>query len=232
MKRLFLFVIMLSMAVVSYAQEGDVAAVNVNGYAEVELAPDLFTVSITITERDSKGRVSVDEQQRAMIKALKGAGIDTDNALKISDNSVDYYRRGTSLSTICYELKLSSAKDLNAAFRALEPLGLSSVNITKATYSRLDEAVVELRRQAIIDARAKASQLATAIGQGIGSCLYINDYNTSTHYNAAVMKSNRGRVYEEAAAGTDAVEVEPDLEFRSSKLTYNVQARFELLPLM
>ena len=91
----------------------------------------------------------------------------------------------------------------------------------------------QLRRwQFSIDARAKASQLATAIGQGIGSCLYINDYNTSTHYNAAVMKSNRGRVSEEAAAATDAVEAEPDLEFRSSKLTYNVQARFELLPLM
>ena len=225
MKRLLLLAMALVGATMAYAQE-DSASVNVTGYAEVELVPDLFTLRITIAERDSKGKIAVDEQQRSMIKALKGVGIDTEEALKLANSSIDYYRRGDSLNTICYELTLNSSEELGAAFRALQPLGLSSVDITQATCSTLDESVAELRRQAIINARTKANDLAEAIGQSIGSCTYINDYNTSTHFNATMLKSRNG-VAEAAYYDSSS---EPQLDFRSEKLTYSVQARFELLP--
>ena len=225
MKRLLLLVVALVGATMAYAQD-DQASVNVTGYAEVELVPDLFTLSITIAERDSKGKISVEEQQRSMIKALKGAGINTEEALKVANNSIDYYRRGNSLNTICYELTLNSSKELDAAFRALQPLGLSSVDITKATCSKLDEIVAELRRQAIINARTKANDLAEAIDQSIGSCTYINDYNTSTHFNATILKSRNSVTVAEAYDSASA----PEIDFRSEKLSYSVQARFELLP--
>ncbi len=228
MKRAIILLVALCLGSMAYAQQNnEQSLVQVVGYSEVELSPDLFTLSIRITERDSKGKISVESQTREMIKALKGAGIDTDKDLSLSNNSIDYYRRGTSLATTLYELKLHSTTELNAAFRALEPLGLSEVEITSATYSRIEELRGELRRKAIINARDKAKELAEAIGQGIGSCTQINDHNGNLSFNATrALKSARANSY-----GDMVVEEACNIEFRSEKLSYSLSATFELLPL-
>lgn len=228
MRRAIILFVALCLGSVAYAQQSnEQSLVQVVGYSEIELSPDLFTVSIRITERDSKGKISVESQTREMIKALKAAGIDTDKELSLSNNSIDYYRRGTSLATTLYELKLHSVADLNAAFRALEPLGLSDVEITSATYSKIEELRIELRKRAIINARDKAKELAEAIGQSIGSCTQISDHNGNIAINAArSFKSTNVQSY-----GDMAVEEAYDISFRSEKLCYSLSASFELLPL-
>ena len=228
MRRAIILFVALCLGSVAYAQQSnEQSLVQVVGYSEIELSPDLFTVSIRITERDSKGKISVESQTREMIKALKAAGIDTDKELSLSNNSIDYYRRGTSLATTLYELKLHSVADLNAAFRALEPLGLSDVEITSATYSKIEELRIELRKRAIINARDKAKELAEAIGQDIGSCTQISDHNGNIAINAArSFKSTNVQSY-----GDMAVEEAYDISFRSEKLCYSLSASFELLPL-
>lgn len=228
MRRAIILFVALCLGSVAYAQQSnEQSMVQVVGYSEIELTPDLFTVSIRITERDSKGKISVESQTREMIKALKAAGIDTDKELSLSNNSIDYYRRGTSLATTLYELKLHSVADLNAAFRALEPLGLSDVEITSATYSKIEELRIELRKRAIINARDKAKELAEAIGQGIGSCTQISDHNGNIAINAArSFKSTNAQSYCDMA-----VEEAYDISFRSEKLCYSLSASFELLPL-
>ena len=228
MRRAIILFVALCLGSVAYAQQSnEQSLVQVVGYSEIELSPDLFTVSIRITERDSKGKISVESQTREMIKALKAAGIDTDKERRLSNNSRDYYRRGTSLATTLYELKLHSVADLNAAFRALEPLGLSDVEITSATYSKIEELRIELRKRAIINARDKAKELAEAIGQSIGSCTQINDHNGNIAINAArSFKSTNAQSY------CDMAVVEAyDISFRSEKLCYSLSASFELLPL-
>lgn len=228
MRRAIILFVALCLGSMAYAQQSnEQSLVQVVGYSEIELSPDLFTVSIRITERDSKGKISVESQTREMIKALKAAGIDTDKELSLSNNSIDYYRRGTSLATTLYELKLHSVADLNAAFRALEPLGLSDVEITSATYSKIEELRIELRKRAIINARDKAKGLAEAIGQSIGSCTQISDHNGNIAINAArSFKSTNVQSY-----GDMAVEEAYDISFRSEKLCYSLSASFELLPL-
>ena len=59
--------------------------IEVNGVAEKEIAPNEIYLSITINERDSKGKISIDEQQRDMVAVLKKLGVKPAEQLKMLD---------------------------------------------------------------------------------------------------------------------------------------------------
>ena len=75
MKKLILMAAVALMALPAAAQmqEAFPSYIQVNGRAEKEITPDEFYLSIVINERDSKGKISVESQQRDMIAALKSA---------------------------------------------------------------------------------------------------------------------------------------------------------------
>ena len=72
MKKLILMAAVALMALPAAAQmqEAFPSYIQVNGRAEKEITPDEFYLSIVINERDSKGKISVESQQRDMIAAL------------------------------------------------------------------------------------------------------------------------------------------------------------------
>ena len=231
MKRLLLIaVVMFAASTISAQQTSSKNLIHVYGYAEREVTPNEFTLSISIAERDSKGKISVAEQERAMIEALRHANIDVETQLRLADSASSYFKRGISLTTTNYELKLSSSDELMTAMRALDPLALSGVELTRIANSNIEEIYAEMRREAIVDARTKANELASAIDQKIGSCTAINDYNSGNNIvfrDHVSMKARaiENRFVEEAAAYDASV-----LEFQSSKITYSVQASFLLIP--
>lgn len=68
------------------AHEPEQREVVVNGYAERMVTPNKFVVAITITEQDSKGRISLDSQERKMQEALRGGGFSLDERLRLTNN--------------------------------------------------------------------------------------------------------------------------------------------------
>ena len=72
MKRLILWAVAALVALPAAAQTQEVfpSYVQVYGRAEKEITPDEFYLQIIINERDSKGKISVESQQRDMIAAL------------------------------------------------------------------------------------------------------------------------------------------------------------------
>lgn len=227
MRTLLTIVLTLILSTPLYAMEHEPSFIQVTGNASREITPDKFTIKIEISENDSKGKRPLQEQEREIITALKKINIDTKEQLRLADNSSDYFRRGISLATRHYELTLNSSNELVAAFDALRPLGLSSVTLTKAICTNLEQIRAELRREAIINARDKASEIASAIGQSIGSCFYIVDYNTADEKNFA---KRRIDYYDTPAIAESALDHFTP-EFNSSYINYSLQAKFDLLPL-
>lgn len=72
MKKLFLAALAALFLLPAAAQEPEAypSYIQVNGRAEKEVTPDEFYLQIVINERDSKGKISVESQQRDMIAAL------------------------------------------------------------------------------------------------------------------------------------------------------------------
>lgn len=201
--------------------------IQVNGRAEKEVVPDEFYLQIVINERDSKGKISIENQQRDMIAALKRLGIVTDRQLTVSNVSSSYFKKNTSLAAAKYQLKLNSAAQMAAAWQTLTDLGISDLSLLKVGRSDLESLKQEVRREAIVNARECAEELAGAIGQQVGKCFTIIDYNNDvmpTFYNNSAVFRAKGML----DAAIEEADAEEPLDFKTIKLSYNVQAKFVL----
>ncbi len=201
--------------------------VSVNGYSEIKVTPDEIFLSITLDESDTKGKVTLEEQRKAMFQALKRLKINLEEQLKVVDMSSEYFRRKSSLAATKYELKVGSATEAREVFEALDAVKVSNVNIVRAQCSKYEEYRAEARKAAIRDAKAKATQLAEAIEQSIGPCFEINDYNTSSQ-PVVVKRASMMRAANMDSVAAEEAYVEPDIEFEQIRITYNVSAKFEL----
>ena len=215
---------LLLMAMPATAQEQQ-SYIQVEGRAEREVLPDEFWLSIAIDEEDSRGRVPLEQQQSRMFSTLSSLGVDIDKQLSIVRNSSEYFKRG-SLSKAIYELKLNSSESLFKVWSALSELNLSEVSLKRVGCSNIEDMKREIRREAILNAKACAEELAEAVGQSVGRCFMIVDWNNDispSFYDNMVMMRSKGSVTVEESA------VEPTLpEFKAIKLRYSVQTKFEL----
>lgn len=228
MKRFILAaaVALLVLPAAAQVQEAFPSYIQVNGRAEREIAPDEFYLQIVINERDSKGKVSVESQQRDMIAALKRLGVNVEKQLKVANLSSEFFKKNTSVATAKYQLQLGSSAEVGKVWQALDGLGISNVSILKVSHSQLERYKSEVRVEAMRNAKQNAATLVEAIGQTIGKCFYVYDSNNDVmpvfYNNMAVMRSAKAFDAAEAAA-----EEEP-LDFKTIKLQYSVQAKFVL----
>lgn len=142
--------------------------IQVNGRAEKEIVPDEFYLSIVINERDSKGKISVESQQREMIAKLRGMGINVEKQLKVANLSSEFFKKKSSVATAKYQLQLGSAAMVAKVWQALDGMGISNVSIQKVSHSNIEQLKEEVRVAAMKNAQQSARTLANAIGQQIG----------------------------------------------------------------
>jgi uncharacterized protein YggE len=200
--------------------------IQVNGLSEIEVVPNQIYLSIVLDESDTKGRQAIESQRREMVTLLKEIGIDTDKSLSIEDMSSNYFKRGNSLSKASYQLLLSSSEQVVKVYDALATIGISDINIVRVSHSDIEQFKSQCRKEAMINAKKVATELAEAIGQSVGSCIYIYDANrdvTHTYHNDRIVM----RAMAKATNETTTIEEEP-IEFKKIKLSYSVNAKFRI----
>lgn len=228
MKKLIAMAVVALMALPAAAQmqEAYPSYIQVTGRAEKELTPDEFYLQIVINERDSKGKISVESQQRDMVAVLRKLRVDVEKQLKMANLSSEFFKKNTSVAMAKYQLQLGSSGEVAKVWQALDDLGISNISILKVTHSQLDKYKQEVRLEAMRNARESAQEMAGAIGQTIGKCFYIYDSNSNVlpvmYDNAVLMRSAK------AVADAESVAEEDPLEFKTIKLEYGVQAKFVL----
>ena len=203
-----------------------IPSVTVNGSSQIKVTPDVLYLSIKLDESDSKGKVTLDEQRKAMFDALRKCRIDIEKQLSVAGMSSSFFKKRSSLSSSQYELKVGSADEARKVFEALDAAGIPNVELTRTACSKIDEYRAEARTAAIRNAKQRAEQLAGAVGQSIGPCYEITDYTTDTQpvaMRANLMMKNSMATDEAMAAGA-----EPEVDIKQITITYNVSARFVL----
>ena len=219
-------VALMTLPAAAQMQEAYPSYIQVTGRAEKELTPDEFYLQIVINERDSKGKISVESQQRDMVAVLRKLGVDVEKQLKMANLSSEFFKKNTSVAMAKYQLQLGSSGEVAKVWQALDELGISNISILKVTHSQLDKYKQEVRLEAMRNARESAQEMAGAIGQTIGKCFYIYDSNSNVlpvmYDNAVLMRSAK------AAADAESAAEEDPLEFKTIKLEYGVQAKFVL----
>lgn len=229
MKRIILLALAVVMTIGAQAQTPQAQAfpsfVEVNGVAEREVEPDRIYLTITINERESKGRITVEKQEQDMILALRKLGIDTKEQLRVNDISSSRLKRTQAVTTKSYQLLLTEPTLVGEVIATLQEAGITAIGIEKATRSDIEQIRGEVRDEAMRNARATAQSLAAAIDQTIGKAFYINYYQSS---QPAVFRMMKANVVMTESAADGAVPTIEQPEFRKIKLSATVQAKFVL----
>ncbi|MCD8185128.1 MAG: SIMPL domain-containing protein, partial [Rikenellaceae bacterium] len=117
--------------------------IEVIGYHKQEVAPDEIYISFQIQESDTKGRVSLSDQEKQMAAALRSLGFDIEAQLSVTDMSSHFkkyvLRRTDIQMSREYQLKVADAQTAASVFAALESVGIANGTISKAEYSKIDE---------------------------------------------------------------------------------------------
>lgn len=178
--------------------------IEIVGTSEVEVAPNQIFISVVLSE-DIQRRQSIEEQEDALIRSLKSAGIDTEK-LVVVDTTAHYGKSGwlskDVMQTKQFELEVSSASLAAQVFETLADLKIKDAHIVCTDHSELEQIKKDARIQAIKNAKEKATYMLEAIVEKLGAPSMINEQNhgirTQTYRAKAHMAlaSNRESVPE------------------------------------
>lgn len=192
------------------------------------VTPDKIYLNITIQEKDSKGRVSVEEQENKMAARFKALGIDLDKQLVIKDfssNFKKYFLRDKEvLKSKQYSLLVYSGKQVGDVMVALEQLDIANAFVEKTEYSKMDALELELKSRAIKKAKLKAEALTKPLGQKVGMALHIVD-NSQPYYP----RYDQAPRMELKAVSANMDQAQPlDIDFEKIKVETMVNVKFAL----
>ncbi len=232
MRKTALFTVFMFILLTAEAQEKnfiDENYIEVAGRAEKEFAPDMIFLEITITEKDSKGKSSLERQEKDLFKRFTNIGIDISKKVQIKDisTSLEKYllKKNSILMTKSYIVIVDGTPQLIALFEQLEQAAITDVSITKAELSNYDEAGREVMAMAARNAANNARAVAEALGRKVGKAIFIQSY-ASFPRTLYLTTSYRRAVDESMAKEFSAPEVQPD--FQKIKLEHQVTVRFSL----
>ena len=205
----------------------DVPYLETTGRVDTLIIPDRIYLNILLTERDAKGKISVEELENNMAKQLEALGINLKKQLSLADvasNFKKYFLKQTEvLKAKSYSLLVYDAITAGRVIVALESENISNVQIDKVEYSKMDALRIELKSLAIKNARRNALALTTPLNQKIGKAMHISDVS-----NYATVSRRLEEVVVRGYA-TSKVKSEPiEVEFKKIKVDAAVNVKFLL----
>lgn len=232
MKKLFALAFIAFLSFSAVAQQVDLRKkITVSGTAESEITPDIIYISISLREylkdNNSKNRVDITTLENQLFRAVQQAGLPKEN-LTVSSVSAyatarDKKKDPNFLASKQYRLKVNDLNNYNAIIEAIDPKGLAYTNIESYDYSKIERLKTELKVKAMLAAKSKATYLVEALGDKLGSAIDIQEINNEVFPQA----NYRANTMMMKASVADA-ESAPELDFKTIKLSYTINAVFEI----
>jgi uncharacterized protein YggE len=151
------------------------------------VTPDRIFLKIIISEKDTKGKISVEELETTMNERLKKIGINTQTQLTLKDLASNYkkylLKQQDIQKTKNYSLLVYDSKVAGKVLAELEEIGISNITLEKTEYSKIDEMFLTLKQKAVEKAKKQANYMAKALNQKIGSAIFISDLKTIVDRN-------------------------------------------------
>ncbi|WP_029273610.1 SIMPL domain-containing protein [Flavobacterium sp. KJJ] len=228
MKKLVLFLTIMFMTM-SYGQETkQIPQINVNGEGKVKIAPDQVSISATVETKGNNAKdvkKQNDEKMDAVLKFIKKMNIPaTDFRTKqvALNPQYDYEKKKTSYNaTQTVEILLKDLSKYDELMEGLVQQGINRLDNVSFESSKLLQYQSEARKLAIKDAKAKAEDYVSVLGQKVGKAITISDnsqvYHPQPMYAAMRMKES-----------ADAAPANETLAIGEIEITANVSVSFIL----
>jgi len=207
--------------------------IEVSGSAETLVTPNEFTFKVTLAERiENKQKISIEQQESNLRSELSKLGIDVSKDLSIYDISSTYFRQKKVkdvLGTKDYRLKIRDLNKIAQLQDLADRLNISRLDLIDTEHSEIARLRRETKIEAINAAKAKAQYLLAAIGQQLGTAVYIKEVEDETpRYvsGGALSNISSNSMGLTGRGGSDSQD--DGLSFTPIKLRYVIQAKFEI----
>lgn len=197
MKKSILFVICL-FTVLAYSQEiKPIPQINVSGEGKIKVVPDQVTILATVETKGNNAKEvkkQNDQQMEAVLKLVKNMNLPPADykTKRVSLNpQYDYEKKKHSYNaTQTIEILLRDLSKYDELMEGLVDQGINRIDNVTFQSSKLAQYQSEARKQAMKDAKMKAEDYVSVLGQKVGAGLTITD-NSQTYYPQPVyaMKS-------------------------------------------
>jgi len=208
----------------------DLPFIETSANVDTLITPDRIYMNILIMEKDTKGRISVEELEAKLETTLKKIGVNTEKNLVLTDvgsNFKSYFLKTQDiLKSKGYTVQVANAQEAGKVILALEEIGISNVTIDRTEFSRKEHVMLVLRTKAVRKAKLNAQYMTSELGQKVGAAIHISDFPADSR----PMVADNAMLYSVRAYGYSEKQVKmADIEFQKLKFEVNVQVRFRLL---
>ena len=215
----------------STAQTTTEAYIDINTTVEREVTPNELYLQITLSEKDYKGKKSLEEMQEAMIGALKINRIDIPECLTLNymGSEVGYKAFSKSIKSqteATYMLRLNDVATMQSVIASLEERQISDIELVRTRFTGEKELKAEMGIEAMRLAKEEAQMLAGAIGQEAGKALTISYWMNSGQTQPRLYKARMANAVEDAAVEHPVGE--PMISIGKNTYRFTVNVRFEL----
>lgn len=188
MKKVLLMLVTV-FTVAAHAQDfRQPALVNVNGEGKIKVAPDQAGITVSV---ESKGTKAADVKKEndtkidAVIKYIKKMGIapaDYQTQRVYLNDEYDYQKKKHNyVATQTINILLKDLTKYDEMMEGLVETGINNISNVEFKTSKLESLKTEARKLAVQNARNKANDLVSVLGQKAGKAFSITD-NSSIDY--------------------------------------------------
>jgi uncharacterized protein YggE len=227
MKKIFVLAALVASTLSTFAQNVDLRRkIEVTGIAEQEVTPDIINVSISLKEYlDGKKKITISQLESQLEKAVAEAGIAkedfTINSLSSWNYATEKKKNPDFLASKQYGIKFRDLNKFDQILSKVDSKGIQSTNIDSYDYSKMNALKNELKLKALLAARDKATFLVNGLGDKLGGAINIVENDNSS------FPQPRNVMYMSKAMNADVAQ-ESDIDFKKIKLSFQIQAVFEI----
>lgn len=236
MKKLLIIFILFGISN-SYSQQTIQPFIEVTGSAEMTVMPNQIELEIIICSNYKGSKHSMEETEKKFFDVLEMHKIPKSVVSFISADNPYYwyywwweYRHYYDTKT--YKLKLDCTKYDFSFIKDFESEYIRSIRITQSTHSKITEYRRQVKVEAIIAAKEKASVLLEAIGQKTGKVIEVieiqepvNNNYWYNRYDNQNLTSNC--IVSQPMSGSNTGSIESQVP--TIKLRFEIKTKFEIL---
>ncbi|MFI3288382.1 MAG: SIMPL domain-containing protein [Rikenellaceae bacterium] len=212
-----------------YPQSTEVPYIEVAGESTATITPNKIDVNITLSEEPSKGKVKLSTLESNLAKALKSGGFDVKKDLKVVSQSSKSAKKKDTYQYKVYTISVRDNSELATLFSEIAEKEAGVAAVTRIINDSTDKVRMQLRIEAVANARIAAETLASALGQQLGMAIKVTDYSgggEAVAYNSYPVMLRAGAM--DMDGNTPSIPT--DVDMRPISLSQRVTVRFQLLP--
>ena len=186
MKKVLLILGILFVTMSNAQENKQVPMINVSGEGKVKIAPDQALISISIETKGTKAaevKQENDKKMDAILKFIKKSNIAPEDfqTQRISLNpNYDYEKKKYNyIATQSVQILLKDLSKYDTLMEGLVNEGINRIDNVEFKSSKMLQLQSDARKLAIKEAKAKAEDFVSVLGQKVGKAIVISDNSQS-----------------------------------------------------